>query len=67
MKKQIGILSSTIGRKLIMAATGLFLCSFLLVHLSGNLLLFKSDGGRRSTRMRVARPGNSCCSVRMAR
>lgn len=45
MKKQIAILSSTIGRKLIMAATGLFLCSFLLVHLSGNLLLFKSDGG----------------------
>ena len=45
MKKQIRILSSTIGRKLIMAATGLFLCSFLLVHLSGNLLLFKSDGG----------------------
>lgn len=45
MKKQIGILSSTIGRKLIMAATGLFLCSFLLVHLSGNLLLLKSDGG----------------------
>ena len=45
MKKQIAILSSTIGRKLIMAATGVFLCSFLLVHLSGNLLLFKSDGG----------------------
>jgi len=29
-----------------MALTGLFLISFLLVHLSGNLLLFKSDGGK---------------------
>lgn len=28
-----------------MSLTGLFLCSFLIVHLSGNLQLFKSDGG----------------------
>ncbi|MEM7368753.1 MAG: succinate dehydrogenase cytochrome b subunit [Bacteroidota bacterium] len=39
------IFTSTIGRKLIMGLTGLFLVSFLLVHLSGNVLLFKSDGG----------------------
>jgi succinate dehydrogenase / fumarate reductase, cytochrome b subunit len=45
MKKPIALLSSTIGRKLIMMATGLLLCSFLLVHLAGNLLLFKGDGG----------------------
>jgi succinate dehydrogenase / fumarate reductase cytochrome b subunit len=45
MKKQIDIMSSSIARKLIMAATGLFLCSFLVVHLAGNLLLFKDDGG----------------------
>lgn len=29
-----------------MAITGLFLISFLVVHLSGNLLLFKADGGK---------------------
>jgi hypothetical protein len=45
MTKQTGIMSSSIGRKPIMAATGVFLCSFLVVHLAGNLLLFKDDGG----------------------
>lgn len=38
-------LSSSIGKKLLMALTGLFLCSFLLVHLSGNFQLLKDDGG----------------------
>ena len=38
-------LASSIGRKVIMALTGLFLISFLVVHLSGNFLLFKNDGG----------------------
>lgn len=37
--------TSTIGRKVIMSLTGLFLVSFLFVHLSGNLLLFKDDNG----------------------
>ena len=37
--------SSTIGRKIIMSITGLFLCSFLVVHLIGNLQLFNNDGG----------------------
>jgi succinate dehydrogenase / fumarate reductase, cytochrome b subunit len=37
--------SSTIGRKIIMSITGLFLCSFLVIHLIGNLQLFKNDGG----------------------
>ncbi|MDH4069449.1 MAG: succinate dehydrogenase cytochrome b subunit [Ignavibacteria bacterium] len=36
---------STIGRKLLMGFTGLFLCSFLVVHFAGNLLLFRSDNG----------------------
>lgn len=35
----------SIGRKVVMGITGLFLVSFLLVHLSGNLQLFSSDGG----------------------
>jgi succinate dehydrogenase / fumarate reductase, cytochrome b subunit len=39
-------LTSTIGRKLVMALTGLFLVSFLFVHLSGNLLIFRGDGGQ---------------------
>jgi len=38
-------LHSSIGRKLLMALTGLFLCAFLLVHLIGNLQLFKHDHG----------------------
>lgn len=38
--------SSTLGRKLIMALTGLFLCTFLIVHLIGNLQLFKNDSGQ---------------------
>lgn len=36
---------SSVGQKLIVGATGLFLCSFLVVHLSGNMLLFKNDEG----------------------
>lgn len=38
-------LNSSIGQKLIMSLTGLFLCTFLIVHMSGNLQLFKSDMG----------------------
>ncbi|WNJ18013.1 succinate dehydrogenase cytochrome b subunit [Pontibacter sp. G13] len=39
------IFSYSVGKKLIMGLTGLFLVSFLLVHVSGNLLLFRADGG----------------------
>lgn len=38
-------LTSTIGRKLVMSLTGLFLISFLVVHLSGNFQLLAGDGG----------------------
>lgn len=37
---------SSIGRKVIMALTGLFMCTFLVVHLIGNLQLLKDDGGQ---------------------
>ncbi|WP_183562440.1 succinate dehydrogenase cytochrome b subunit [Mucilaginibacter sp. SP1R1] len=37
--------NSSLGKKLIMALTGLFLCTFLIVHLGGNLLLFSKDNG----------------------
>ena len=38
-------LSSTLGRKLIMSLTGLFLITFLIVHVAGNLQLLRDDGG----------------------
>lgn len=37
--------SSTLGKKLIMSLTGLFLCTFLIVHLIGNIQIFKADEG----------------------
>ncbi|HMP89581.1 MAG TPA: succinate dehydrogenase cytochrome b subunit [Kiritimatiellia bacterium] len=38
-------LKSTVGRKYIMAVSGIFLMLFLIVHLVGNLTLFVPDGG----------------------
>lgn len=40
-----GFLTSSIGRKVVMAATGLFLISFLVVHCGVNALIFFNDGG----------------------
>ena len=40
------VLTSTLGKKLIMSLTGLFLCTFLIVHLVGNLQLFYDDNGK---------------------
>ena len=45
MSKSKPVLTSSLGKKLIMSLTGLFLCTFLVVHLIGNLQLFKDDGG----------------------
>jgi len=45
MSKSKPILTSSIGRKLVMSLTGLFLCSFLVIHLIGNLQLFADDEG----------------------
>ena len=38
-------LTSSIGRKIVMSLSGLFLCTFLIVHLVGNLQLFRNDQG----------------------
>lgn len=38
-------LTSSIGQKIVMALTGLFMILFLVVHLIGNLQLLKNDGG----------------------
>lgn len=40
------LLTSTLGRKLLMALTGLFLILFLVIHLIGNLQLLHNDGGQ---------------------
>ena len=41
----IKTLTSSVGQKILMSLTGFFLISFLMVHLTGNLMLFKNDGG----------------------
>lgn len=46
MKWLFKFLLSTLGKKLLMALTGLFLILFIAVHLAGNLQLLKDDGGR---------------------
>ncbi|MFZ1806733.1 MAG: succinate dehydrogenase cytochrome b subunit [Cyclobacteriaceae bacterium] len=46
MKWFTNLFSSALGRKLLMALTGLFLITFLVVHLIGNLQLLKDDGGQ---------------------
>ncbi|MGH1337663.1 MAG: succinate dehydrogenase cytochrome b subunit [Aureispira sp.] len=45
MKWIIDFLLSSLGKKLVMSLTGLFLCSFLIMHMIGNLQLFVPDGG----------------------
>ena len=45
MKWIIRLLTSSIGQKLIMSLTGIFLILFLIVHLTGNLQLLADDGG----------------------
>jgi succinate dehydrogenase / fumarate reductase, cytochrome b subunit len=40
------LLTSSVGRKILMALSGLFLSSFLVVHFYINLFLFKCDAGR---------------------
>jgi succinate dehydrogenase / fumarate reductase cytochrome b subunit len=45
MKWIIEFLLSSLGKKLIMSLTGLFLCLFLTVHMLGNLQLFIGSDG----------------------
>ncbi len=37
--------SSSIGKKITVGLTGILLCAYLVVHLAGNMLLFRGDGG----------------------
>lgn len=41
----LNALSTSVGRKVVLAITGLLLCGFLVAHLAGNLLLYVPDGG----------------------
>lgn len=45
MNNLVGMFTSSIGRKVLMSLTGLFLVLFLLIHMVGNLQLFKDDNG----------------------
>jgi succinate dehydrogenase / fumarate reductase cytochrome b subunit len=40
VKWLVNALSTSVGKKFVMGITGLLLCGFLVVHLSGNLLLY---------------------------
>ena len=40
MGTNAGLFSSSLGKKYLMALTGLFLCSFLIIHFLGNIALF---------------------------
>jgi succinate dehydrogenase / fumarate reductase cytochrome b subunit len=46
MKWIIDLFASTLGRKVLMSLTGIFLIMFLVVHLAGNLQLLKDDNGQ---------------------
>jgi succinate dehydrogenase / fumarate reductase cytochrome b subunit len=58
MANSISFFGSSIGQKVVSAFTGLFLCVFLVVHLSGNLLLYKNDGGRAFDEYAAANASN---------
>lgn len=45
MNRIVAFYQSSIGKKITMSLTGLFLCVFLIEHLVGNLLLLKGDEG----------------------
>jgi len=49
MKWIITFFRSSLGRKLIMSLTGLFLITFLMVHLIGNIKLIFDDDGKSFT------------------
>ncbi len=46
MRWLLNALSTSVGRKVVLAITGLLLCGFLVAHLAGNLLLYVGDDGK---------------------
>ncbi len=59
----IMLLYSSITRKVLMALAGLFLVTFLCVHLGINLMLLKDDGGRMFTEAATFMGTNSLIKV----
>ncbi len=59
----IMLLYSSITRKVLMALAGLFLVTFLCVHLGINLMLLKDDGGRMFTEAATFMGTNSVIKV----
>jgi succinate dehydrogenase / fumarate reductase cytochrome b subunit len=59
----IMLLYSSITRKVLMALAGLFLVTFLCVHLGINLMLLKDDGGRLFTEAATFMGTNSLIKV----
>ena len=57
------LLSDSIGRKAVMAVTGLLMILFVVMHLLGNLSIFAGPGGstrtRRSSTRSVPQSGSS--------
>lgn len=45
MKWFTDLITSSLGKKMIMALTGLFLISFLVIHVTINAMVFYNDGG----------------------
>ena len=45
MRTIIQFYNSSVGKKLIVGSTGFLLVAFLVIHLIGNLLVFRNDGG----------------------
>src|SRR5215510_13196480 len=50
MKWFIQLITSSIGKKFIMALTGLFLISFLIIHCTINAMIFFNDSGETFSR-----------------
>jgi len=50
MKWFTQLFTSSLGKKLIMALTGLFLISFLVIHCTINAMIFFNDGGKTFSR-----------------
>ncbi len=59
----LSLFKSSIGKKVIMALTGLFLSIFLVVHVSGNFQLFKTDSGLSFNQYSVLMTTNHFISV----
>lgn len=45
MNAFFAFINSSVGKKILMSLTGILLCTFLVEHLLGNLLLLVNDGG----------------------